>query len=266
MSEEIKVNPGNEINGEGHTYGNNNPYDAPESVNFDGKDWNFAGYNATIMSKYGLAAKYDENLYEYPQFNSQVHNDWKTSEIREWLNGTEAISSQKWWRSSDWNYMTGNITGLLGRLTDIDFIGNTIPTVTRTWTYSSWRDGTEDSNGCQHLADKFRLLGVGEVNCKGTTTTQYFPDGGASVDGENKGYDTSRFGEVFNQTDVWEPEKSRERMAMKEDGTKGSAYFWWLRSVHSGHGYHVSYVSDNGGVTSYNANSGGAVLPVCLIG
>ena len=144
VSEEIKVNPGNEIDGVGHTYGNNNPYDAPESVKFVGKDWNFAGYNATIMSKYGLATKFEESLYDLPQFRSyeksnQRRNDWKTSEIREWLNGTEAVSTQKWYKSSDWTSTTGTIVGLLGRLTDANFMENIIPTVNRTWVHSSWR-------------------------------------------------------------------------------------------------------------------------------
>jgi hypothetical protein len=74
------------------------------------------------------------------------------------------------------------------RLTDTDFTNNIIPTVTRTWTRLIRRDRTEDSNNCQHLADRFRLLGVGEVNCKGSNTTSDFPDGE---------YDTSRFIEVF---------------------------------------------------------------------
>jgi hypothetical protein len=131
---------------------------------------------------------------------------------------------------------------------------------------TSWRDGTEDSNGCQHLADKFRLLGVGEVNCRGTNTADYFPDGGASVDGENKGYDTSRFGDVFNETDIWESEKSRKRKTMKEDGTKGSAYYWWLRSAYSNSSYDVGCVDYDGYVNNTYASNYRAVLPVCLIG
>jgi len=131
------------------------------------------------------------NLYTWPQFDSQNHTDWKTSEIRSWLNGNGDISNQTWQFES--NGQGGQASGdeivmLPDRLTDTDFTNNIIPTVTRTWTRLIRRDRTEDSNNCQHLADRFRLLGVGEVNCKGSNTTSDFPDGE---------YDTSRFIEVF---------------------------------------------------------------------
>ena len=246
VSEEIKVNPGNEIDGVGHTYGNNNPYDAPESVKFNGKEWNFAGYNATIMSKYGLAAKFEGNLYVYSQFDSQVHNDWKTSEIREWLNGTEAVSTQRWYRSSRSSYTTGTITGLLGRLPDQNFMKNIISTVNRTWVHSSWRDGTEDSNGCQHLADKFWLLGEGNVN----GNNSYL---------EDKKYDTSKFTNIFTD------DNSRIRKYMNEDGTEGSAYVWWLRSACSD-SISGGAVGESGSVGFSYAYYERAVLPLCLIG
>ena len=181
------------------------------------------------------------------------------------MNGTDGVVNQGWSGNSG-ALNNGEIVGLLDRLPDTNFTNNIIPTVTRTWVYSSWRNGTEDSNGCQHLADKFRLLGVGEVNCKGSSTTQYFPDGGASVGGENRGYDTSRFGDVFSETDVFTNEKSRERKTMKEDGTEGSACNWWLRSAHSNYSDYVGYVYIGGSVSGYYASNNSAVLPACLIG
>lgn len=85
-----------------------------------------------------------------------------------------------------------NITGLLSRLPDTTFVDAVIPTVNRTYV---------DANQCEHVVDRFWLLGVGNVNCKGSDTTANFPDGGASIDGENKGYDTSRFRDVFTESD-----------------------------------------------------------------
>ena len=45
------------------TYGNNNTYTVPTSITVNSTSYTFAGYNATVMSKYGLAAKYDGKLY-----------------------------------------------------------------------------------------------------------------------------------------------------------------------------------------------------------
>ena len=52
------------------TYGNNNTYTVPTSITVNGTSYTFAGYNATVMSKCGLAAKYDGNLYISTQFAS----------------------------------------------------------------------------------------------------------------------------------------------------------------------------------------------------
>ena len=251
VSKKIKVNPGNVYNWTGHTYGNNKPYDAPESVNFDGKDWEFAGYNATIMSKCGLAAKYNGNLYISAQFRSyeksnQYRNDWKTSEIREWLNGQEAISTQKWSPGSgSGSDTTGTIVGLLSRLPDQNFMKNIIPTVNRTWVYSSWRT---DSYEYEKYIDKFWLLGERNVMSGGALFLR------------DDAYDTSKF------TDIFTDNNSRIRKIMNEDGTEGSACPWWLRSADSDDGGNVGCVLSGGQVYSNSANYYRAVLPACLIG
>ena len=247
------------------TYGNNNTYSVPETITVNGTIYTFCGYNVTLQSKYGLVVKFDDSLYKYSTFDSQDRNDWKTSDMRKWLNGMEAISTQTWFSNS--GVITGTIVGFLGRLSDTTFAGNIIPTVTRMWVYADLRDETKDSNGCYHLADKFRLLGVGEVNCKGAETTNHFPDGGARVDGENKGYDTSRFSEIFNETDIWVSEESRKRYFMKEDGTEGSACGWWLRSAYYDNTTGVGSVGSDGMVIGDGGASDAAgILPVCLIG
>jgi len=176
-------------------YGNNNKYSVPgkitvkEKITVNETEYTFCGYNVTLQSKYGLAAKYKGNLYTYAQFDSENHNDWRTSEIRKWLNETDGVVKQGWSGNSG-ALNNGEIVGLLSRLPDTSFTNNIIPTVTRTWVYSqngiSWRDGTEDSNGCQHLADKFRLLGEGNIN--------------SNVDWMNDDTsDTSIFNEVFTE-------------------------------------------------------------------
>jgi hypothetical protein len=231
------------------TYGNNNKYSVPRTITIGETKYTFCGYNVTLQSKYGLAAKYDGTLYTYVNFDSENHNDWRTSEIRTWLNGTDGVVKQKWYGTTLHN---GEIVGLLSRLPDTNFMKNIIPTVTRTWTHSSWRNGTEDSNGCQHLADKFRLLGEGNIN--------------SNVDWMNDDTsDTSIFNEVFTEaTNEWT--KTRKRRIMKENGTKGSACGWWLRSASSDYSGYVGYVSDGGGVYSNGAYNYFAVLPACLIG
>ena len=54
VSDSIAICPGNTVDNNNHTYGNNYPYDAPATLVYDGKTWEFAGWNITIQSKYGL--------------------------------------------------------------------------------------------------------------------------------------------------------------------------------------------------------------------
>ena len=163
-SDSIVSCDGNVINGVGHTYGNNCPYDAPTSLTVGGKEYSFAGYNMTLMSKCGLAAKYENTLYVSSQFNSANRNDWSASQMRTWMNGSSAVENQKWYPTSS-SYTTGTITGLLSRLPDEKFLKAVSPCVNRTWVHNSWRDGkTLDSNDCEHVVDNFWLLGEGNVN------------------------------------------------------------------------------------------------------
>ena len=76
------------------TYGNNNPYNAPTSVSVGGKEYSFAGYNMTLMSKCGLVVKYNDTLYVRSQFNSANRNDWSASQMRTWMNGSSAVENQ----------------------------------------------------------------------------------------------------------------------------------------------------------------------------
>lgn len=135
------------IDGNLGTYGNNNPYNAPTSVTVGGKGYSFAGWNMTLMSKCGLAAKYNDTLYVRSQFNSNNHNDWSASQMRTWMNGSSAVVDQEWYPSSGSASTTGTIAGLLSRIPDKKFLKAVSPCVNRTWVHGSWTgDKTLDSN------------------------------------------------------------------------------------------------------------------------
>ena len=151
------------------------------------------------------------------------------------------------------NSTTGNNIAMLpDRLTDTDFTNNIIPTVTRTWVDSSWRDGTE-TNERQTLADKFWLLGEGNIN----VNVSWMSDDTS---------DTSIYNEVFTEATSGET-NTRVRYSMTEGGTEGSACRWWLRSAYSGESSTVCCVDYNGYVSNGGSNNSNiSVLPICLIG
>ena len=115
----------------------------------------------------------------------------------------------------------------------------------RTWVHLSWR--TDQAVKVENYVDKFWLLGEGNVN----GNTSFLKD---------DEYDTSKF------TDIFTNNSSRIRKLMKEDGTKGSAYSWWLRSAYSDDSRFVGFVFGSGEAYYSVAGSYNAVLPVCLIG
>lgn len=229
------------------TYGNNNSYNAPTSVTVGGKEYSFAGYNMTLMFKFGLAAKFDNTLYVYSQFDSNGHSDWSASQMRAWMNGSSAVENQRWQTSDATSSTTGTIAGLLSRLPNKKFLNAVSPCVNRTWVYDSWRNGkTLDSYYCEHVVDKFWLLGEGNVN----TTKDFLND---------DAYDTSKFTGIFTS------DAARIRKYMNEDGSEGSTCLWWLRSAHSSRRDRAGYVESDGRVFGYIANNYYACSPVCLI-
>lgn len=102
-SDSIVSCDGNVISGVGHTYGNNNPYDAPKTVGFDGKTWSFTGWNMTIQVKYSLDVKAiigtTDWIFQTACFQgvdttttANLINSWSTSIMRTWLNGSAKVS------------------------------------------------------------------------------------------------------------------------------------------------------------------------------
>jgi len=164
------------------------------------------------------------------------------------MNGSSAVENQKWYPTSS-SYTTGTITGLLSRLPDEKFLRAVSPCVNRTWVHDSYRsDKTLDSNKCEHVVDKFWLLGEGNIN----TAKSFLND---------DAYDTSKFTGVFTSDTA----SVRIRKYMNEDGSEGDAYGWWLRSAHSNRDYGVGYVDYGGDVNGNSAHNYSACLPVCLI-
>lgn len=254
-----------------YTYGNNNAFTVPDCVTYRGKTYEFAGSNATVMSKYGLVAKYDGKIYAYPQFRSyektsQYRSNWSDSEMREWLNGSLPVRTQMWLTDKWYFPTTGTIAGLIGRIPSKKFMRHVTPAVNRVWVHGLWANGKIlDLNQCEHVVDRFWLLDVASVNCKGSDASECFPDGGADIDREPKGYGTTRYFDVFGETDAWTTEKSRRMNIMKEDGSKGAGCNWWLMSANSEYGRGVGYVVAAGAVSDADADYNGACFPVCLI-
>ena len=230
------------------TYGNNNPYNAPTSVTVGGKEYSFAGYNMTLMSKCGVAAKYNDALYVRSRFNSANRNDWSASQMRTWMNGSSVVEGQEWYAPGNF-FTTGTITGLLSRLPDEKFLKAVSPCVNRTWVHDSWKsEKTLDSNGCEHVVDKFWLLGEGNINA---VKSWMYEDA----------YDTSKFTGIFTS----DTESVRIRKFMNEDGSEGDACSWWLRSAYWTDSIYVGSVHYDGDVFDSSANGIDACSPVCLI-
>lgn len=77
------------------------------------------------------------------------------------------------------------------------FLRNIQKTVNRTWVHEDYRsEVTLDSNYCEHVVDKFWLLGNGNINCSGQDSgTTYLADGS---------YDTSKFSLIYTPADdIW---------------------------------------------------------------
>lgn len=70
--------------------------------------------------------------------------------------------------NTDTEYFT-NFKGLYSRLLANDgFMKNVAKAVNRTWVKDDFISGkTLDENQCEHIVDKFWLLGNGNVNCTG---------------------------------------------------------------------------------------------------
>ena len=189
--------------------------------------------------------------------------------LRIWMNGEGDLSrlNEQIWYPYSRSYFTygKGIKPLRVRFNDNAFVDHVQNTVNRTWTYTSssynWRAGkTIDSTGCEHVVDKFWLLGIGNINCSGKNSsgTLYFPDGN---------YDTSKYSTIW-PTDktilkIYAELKHNYMSALGTDS--GTPCYWWLRSAYSSYSHYVGVVYNDGYVNYINASIYYGVLPACTI-
>lgn len=281
------------------TYGNNCTYSVPMSITTAKGEYVFCGYNLTINSEALLRAMVtdadaaaaqaeynaltaagsedywwdgkDANGNYYYTFDTQHdseygRNIYSSSTLRQYLNGVDPqkLIYMGYVCDQDWNQtnVRANVDPLKTRLASNEgLLKNVASAVNRTWVYPDFRSGlTLDSNSCEHVADKFWVLGCGNVNCTGSDgSTTYF---------EDANYDTSRFtAKFFPQDNIWESNDSRVKYLMSTSGsTSGEAYRWWLRSADCDYPRDVAYVDVDGGVHSDGASNYCGLSPACIIG
>lgn len=169
-----------------HTYGDNCPYDAPWTVTFNNKEYRYIGWNMDMMFTYLLAIKENGQLYQRVKFNSSENrNDWSASELRNWLNA-ESESFAVW--GDNTQEPVTNAVGLYGRIASKYLKRAIIPTVNRIWCHPDLRSGKVLDGEAEHVVDKIRLMGFGNLNFTDTTV---FKD----ID-----YDTSKYTSLFGNT------------------------------------------------------------------
>ena len=273
------------------TYGNNCTYDVPTTLTANGKEYVFAGYNMTIQSEALLGVKLSQaeqdaasemiagmsdvqesdvtGLKSYFVFkhdptdsgNPYGTSDWKSSDVRRFLNdsGQYADVCVGYYDSEYYYPIKASAATLFQRLAAEDgLLRNAQKTVSRVWTHGDLRDGTEDADGCQHVVDKFFLLG-----CRGLHGST------AGMGGSFPGmaYETSKFDGVWpNENSDWYSEDWIKYL-MEEDGSTGSSSgSWWLRSAHADYSRNVAYVCYDGSVDYYYVGNDSCLSPACTIG
>ena len=218
----------------------------------DGVEYVFVGYNMTIQSRCTLTIKHNDITYGRIHFHksSPVVNDWTNSEVRKWLNTNGSVVNAYWYPDTGSTSITG-VDSFIDRLSN-DFLNFVGPTVNRTWVHPSWTSGKIlDVNQCEHVVDKFWLLGEGNINYN----YQYLND---------YPYDTSIFRDIFTQNA--QASTDRIRYQMSEDGTVSStARPWWLRSAGSGGSNNIGYINSTGFVGNYYTYYYYGCLPAATI-
>lgn len=158
--------------------------------------------------------------------------------MRKWLNLATSVPTGQdeygYEREQVWYHIDGDtgkrfgnyFKGILGRFPDTSFLDAVIPTVNRSWVHPQFQgSAVMDLNYCEHAIDNFWLLGAGNVNLTGTTSEEYFPD---------VIYDTSKFSDVFINSELGVNNTSRSKYVMGDDGaSSGLNPGWFLRSARS---------------------------------
>lgn len=135
------------------------------------------------------------------------------------------------------------------------FLPSVAKTVNRTWTTQQNRhltsDFSIDENYCEHIIDKFWLLGAGNVNCLSGEDGWWLYD---SI------YDTSKFNKVFSActADLYPSGERDENKVKRQMGAAGAPTgvecSYWLRSA-----LYYPGAQDEGTWTTYIAPGGNGV-------
>ena len=231
------------------TYGNNCPYSVPMSITTAKGVYTFCGYNMVIQTEAILLDK-DQDAAEYTYYyfdKAQNKNRYGSAPIRNFLNNMDGTVDANY--SSNYQAKT-----LLHKMvSETGFLKNVAKTVNRTWVQDSWRSDTGivlDENNCEHIVDKFWLLGFGNVryNYNGTNADDYV-------------YDTTKFRSVFTDN------AARVKNFMTSDGSVGSnAYRWWLRSAYAAYDSIGTFVDIGGYVGNVGTNRCHGIAPAATIG
>lgn len=249
------------------TYGNNCTFSVPDSITVAGTVYTFAGYNMTVNSRSTVTVidavtDIQANAFQFDsERNNRRQNSYYDSYARIWLNGTGDISrltTIKCGYNNGDSYYGSEISTVPDsfrtvtfnqRMTDTQLVKHVMPVVNRIWTHNQFTTGrTLDSNQCEHIIDKYWLLGIGNVNCSGSNTEQYFKD---------QYYDTTIFSNIFTQNDVYDNNESRKKSLMNIDGTSAldAQYFprYWLHSAFVSDSNSVARVFLDGSINIDNA-------------
>lgn len=243
------------------TYGNNCTFSVPDSITVSGTVYTFAGYNMTLNSRSTMtviddATDIQANTFQFDSVRNSGNgqNSYYDSYARIWLNGTgdtSRLNTMKCGYNNGNSYYGSEITNVPDsfrtitfnqRMSDTSLVKHVMPVVNRIWVHNNFTSGrTLDSNQCEHIIDKYWLLGIGNVNCSGTNTNQYFKD---------QNYDTTIFSDLFTQNDIWTSNESRKKSLMNIDGTSAldAQYFatYWLHSANVSDSINVASVYNDG--------------------
>ena len=235
------------------TYGNNCTYDVPTSITTDKGTYTLCGYNITLNSHALLmldAAEIGKICFDRQNNDSaNRRNIYDISRIRHWMNDLTCTDAACYDGSA---YIPVTFQTLINKISNEEgLIRNIAPTVNRTWVHANHvAKATQalDTNHCEHLADKFWLLGYANVN---KINEESYPD---CI------YDTTKFLQLADNA-------SRKKFKMLSNGSVGgSTDYWHLRSASS------DYDSSNGNVlkdgsVGYNGSvSGYGCSPAFQIG
>lgn len=233
------------------TYGNNCTYSVPMTITTSKNTYEFCGYNMTLNSQALLmldsSSTYEICFNRQNNVSSNSRSIYDISRIRHWMNDLTCTDAAC--HNNEFKLLTA--ATLINKMnSETGLIRNISTIVNRTWVhFNNTAKATQalDSNQCEHLDDKFWLLGYGHVNVSSSSVYDYTCD-------------TSRFLQFAENSD-------RIKYLMLSDGSTGSsASNWWLRSANSFRFDFISFVGSTGSTSNYGGAYYSCCSPVFVLG